>query len=494
MPDHSLRRILILLIVLACCIAAVAQTPAAQARKAPAASPVPSASPTQNPLERIATLQQTVKDNPNDKEVREELGVLLVENGKPGEGRDQLENAVRLGANDPQVWFFIGAANRELGDMPDALSAFQKAEIADPGNGAILSSLCDAYLALNRLDDAQKVANRAITLHPTDSFGYLAMGTVLLDKGQYDEGRKYVQKALAIDPKDARAHLILGRSYMSDKKPNPDLAVEQFDIVLAQDPKDVDALHGKAEALAQKNDIAGAVAVLQQVVKMRPDAVEPEDDIAELYLSKHMDDQARQQFALASKDHPKATEPYVLQAEYDQQQKRYQQSAAEFEQALAIAPDDPRILFEYGRLQLAYLKNPAKAIDTFNKVLAKNPNDPDALFMLGQAYGVEGKWTDARDNFRKSFDITHSYMSLFNLGVAFYTLKDYRAARDAFAALATHQEPGHPDAQIWFVLGDAERMLGDKQNAVAAYKNFLAIVPTGDAAAKARTYIKQLSH
>ena len=489
-----MRRFLILCAVLACCIVAFAQTPAAQAKKAPTASPVPSASPTQNPLDRIATLQQTVKDNPNDKEAREELGMLLIENGKPADGRDQLENAVRLGVNDAQVWFFIGVANRELNDMPDALTAFEKAELIDPSNGAVLGSLCDAYLALNRLDDAQKIANRAIALHPNDSFGYLAMGTVLLDKGQFDEGRKYVQKALSIDPKDMRALLIMGRSYMSDKKPDYDLALQQFELILAQDPKNVDALHAKAEALAGKNDVAGAVAVLQQVVKMNPDSVEPEDDIAELYLSKHLEDQARQEFALASKDHPKATEPYVLEAEYDQQEKRYPQAATEFEQALAIAPDDSRILFEYGRLQLAYLKNPAKAIDTFNKILAKNANDPDALYMLGQAYGVEGKWSDARDNFRKSFDITHTYMSLFNLGVAYYSLKDYRSARDAFAALATHQDPGHPDPQIWFVLGDAERMLGNKQNAVAAYRNFLAIVPTGDAATKARNYIKELSH
>jgi tetratricopeptide (TPR) repeat protein len=489
-----LRRILILCAVLACCIVAFAQSPAAQAKKAPAASPVPSASPTQNPLERIATLQQTVKDNPNDKDAREELGMLLIENGKPADGRDQLENAVRLGVNDAQVWFFIGVANRELNDMPDALAAFEKAELIDPSNGAVLSSLCDAYLALNRLDDAQKIANRSITLHPNDSFGYLAMGTVLLDKGQFDEGRKYIQKALSIDPKDMRSLLIMGRSYMSDKKPNYDLALQQFELILAQDPKNVDALHAKAEALAGKNDVAGAVAVLQQVVTMNPNSVEAEDDIAELYLSKHLDDQARQQFALASKDHPKATEPYVLEAEYDQEQKRYTQAATEFEQALAIAPDDSRILFEYGRLQLAYLKNPQKAIDTFNKILAKNASDPDALYMLGQAYGIEGKWSDARDNFRKSFDITHTYMSLFNLGVAYYSLKDYRSARDAFAALATHQDPAHPDPQIWFVLGDAERMLGNKQNAVAAYKSFLAIVPTGDAATKARNYIKELSH
>ncbi|MBV8172865.1 MAG: tetratricopeptide repeat protein [Candidatus Eremiobacteraeota bacterium] len=489
-----MRRILIVLCLLACLIAAFANAPVAQAKKgANSSTPAPSVSPTENPLDRIKTLQQTVQDNPNDKDAREELGVLLIENGKPGEGRDQLENAVRLGANDAQLWYFVGVANRELNDMPDAVSAFEKAELADPGNQAVLSSLTEGYLALGRADDAQRIAQRAIALHPTEAFGYVALGTVQLDRGQFDDGRATLNKALAIDPNEARAHLLIGRSYMAGKTPNPDLAIAQFDTVLKTSPDDLDALHSKAEALAMKNDVSGAAAILTTIVKAHPETVEPEDDLAELYLSKNMETQARQEFAAAEKDHPKATEPYVLQAEYDQNQKRFTQSASEFEQALAIAPDDPRILFEYGRLQLQALHNPNKAIDAFNKILAKDPNNADAQFFLGEAYGSQGNWTQARDAFRHAFEITHSAQALYNLAVAFYSLKDYRDARDAFEAIASHQDPKHQDPQIWFFLGDANRMLGDKQSAVAAYKTFLALQPSGDVAAKARGYIKQLS-
>jgi tetratricopeptide (TPR) repeat protein len=489
-----LRRIFIILCLLACSLAAFSQTPVAQAKGKPAASsPVPSQSPTESPVDRIKTLQQTIKDNPNDKDAHEELGVLLIGQGQPRDGRDQLEEAARLGANDAQLWYFIGVANRQLDDMPDAVTAFEKAELADPGNEAVLSSLTDAYIAVNRLDDALKIANRAVTLHPTEAFGYLALGTVQLDKGDFADGRANVIKAMTIDPADPHEHLVLGRSYLADKNPNADLAIAQFDIVLKADPSNADALHSKAEALAVKNDIAGAAAVLTQLIKLNPTAVEPEDDLAEMYLSKNLGDQARQEFATAEKDHPKATEPYVLQAEFDQQQKRYTQSAAEFEQALAIAPDDPRILFEYGRLQLANLKNPQKALDQFNKILAKDPSNPDALFFAGEAYGTMNKWPEARDDFQKAFEITHSATALYNLAVVFYTLKDYRSARDAFAAIATHQDPKHQDAQIWFFLGDANRMLGDKPDAIAAYKSVLAIQPTGEIATKAHAYIKQLS-
>jgi len=489
-----LRRIVIILCLLACSIAAFSQTPSAFAKgKPPASSPVPSASPTENPVDRIKTLQQTIKDNPNDKDAHEELGVLLIAQNQPRDGRDQLEDAARLGANDAQLWYFIGVANRELNDMADAVTAFEKAELADPGNEAVLSSLTDAYLSVGRTDDALKIANRSVALHPNEAFGYLALGTVQLDKGDFTDGRASVIKAMTMDPSDPHEHLVLGRSYLADKNPNPDLAIAQFDIVLKTDPKNVDALHSKAEALADKNDIAGAATALQQLITMNPTAVEPEDDLAEMYLSKNMVDQARQEFAAAEKDHPKATEPYVLQAEYDQQQKRFAQSASEYEQALALSPDDPRILFEYGRLQLGSLKNPQKALDQFNKILAKDPANPDALFFQGEAYGAMNQWVQARDAFEKAFEITHSATALYNLAVAFYTLKDYRSARDAFAAIVTHQDPKHPDAQLWFFLGDANRMMGDKPDAIAAYKNVLAIQPTGEIATKAHAYIKQLS-
>ena len=287
--------------------------------------------------------------------------------------------------------------------------------------------------------------------------------------------------------------MLLGRSYLGDKHPNADMAIEQFDIVLKTSPNDLDALRAKAQALALKNDVPGAVTVLQQVVKLQPDSVEPEDDIAELYLSKQMVDQARQQFAQAIKDHPKAAEPYVLQAEYDTGEKRYKQAAQEYESALALSPDDSRILFEYGRLQLVSLKNPQKALDAFRKILVKEPDNPDVLFMTGQTYSVMGNWAQARDYFRRTFDITHSYAPLFNLAFSFFQLKDYKQARDAFDALAAHQDPKHPDPQVWYLLGDTNRMLGNKQNAIAAYKNYLTIVRSGEAADKARAYIKQLS-
>src|SRR5205807_10369105 len=125
-----LRLLVIAAAVCAACALGLAANPltSASARsKTPAPSPSPSQSPTPTPQERIATLTQTVRDNPNDRDAHAQLGVLLVSTGQPSAGRDELEAAHRLGFEDAQLWFYIGVADRMLGDPTDAVGALERA-------------------------------------------------------------------------------------------------------------------------------------------------------------------------------------------------------------------------------------------------------------------------------------------------------------------------------------------------------------------------------
>jgi tetratricopeptide (TPR) repeat protein len=398
-----------------------------------------------------------------------------------------------LGTDDAQVWYFIGVADSELGDLTDSVTSFERAELLDPANPAVLQSLVGAYLQVGRVDDALRIANRAVELHPAEAFSYDQLGMVQLNQGKLDAGRASLNKALSIDPKDTRAQLLIAKSYLAQKAPDADKALALYNAVLAADPKNTEALSGKADALAQKGDVGDAVTALQQVVKLEPGSVEPEDNIAQLYLDKGMIDLARQQFAQAIKDYPKEPEPWVLQAEYDERQKNYAQAEKEYESGLALSPQNTTLLFEYGRFELLANKHYTKSQDAFSRITNLEPGNAEALFWLAQAYAAQGQWAQARDNFKASFEILHTYTSLFNLGLSYFNLKDYNNARQVFEALAGHQDKAHPDPQLWFVLGETYRHLGDKQLATAAYKRYLSYVPSGDGATKARSYIKQLA-
>lgn len=459
----------------------------------PTPSPSPSESPTPTPAERIATLQQTVRDNPNDKESHEELGVLLIQTGQPSQGRDELETARRLGQSDAQLWFYVGIADNELGDAQDGVIALEQAREFDPANDAVLENLADTYLQLNRADDARRIANSSITLHPDEAFGYVALGTVDLDESQFTDGRAQLQKALTIDPTNERAKMLIARSYIGQPSPDPDAALAILNPMVTANPKDAEALGAQADAYSAKNDIPDALAALQAIVKLNPTDVRPEDDVAEFYLNKKMVTQARATFAQAIKDHPKDAEPFALQADYDARNKNNAQAASEYESALALDPSNTQLLLAAGRFYLLQMNKPAIAQQKFQALLAAAPGDPEGQFWLGEAYAGQNKWADARDQFTQSFKSDPTYTSLFNLGLSYFNLKDYVHARDSFEALIPHQDKNHPDLQLWYVLGDTLRLMGDKKGAIVAYQQFIKLAPKSvGAVAKAKAYVKQL--
>src|SRR5258708_34203355 len=117
----------------------------------------------------IAMHESTVRYNPNDRASHAELGVLLVSTGKPSQGRDELETARRLGLEDAQLWFYIGLADRELGDVPDAAGALEQARKLDRANQAVLPNPPHPHWRLRRAGPAQRIAKSGNNRDPNET-------------------------------------------------------------------------------------------------------------------------------------------------------------------------------------------------------------------------------------------------------------------------------------------------------------------------------------
>ena len=61
----------------------------------------------------------------------------------------------------------------------------------------------------NRLTEADKIAQKAVTDFPTNQQGYWALGQVKLYEGKYKDALDLAQKALELEPLSPRSHLIL---------------------------------------------------------------------------------------------------------------------------------------------------------------------------------------------------------------------------------------------------------------------------------------------
>ena len=98
-------------------------------------------------------------------------------------------------------------------------------------------------------------------------------GNLYFDAERYDDAIKWYQAALKLKPKDVNVSTDLGVCYYSTNQ--PDKALEQFNQSLKIDPNHAKTLLniGIVKAFA-KQDLDGALAAWEQVVRVAPDSPE----------------------------------------------------------------------------------------------------------------------------------------------------------------------------------------------------------------------------
>lgn len=68
----------------------------------------------------------------------------------------QFQHAVQADPKMYQGWNYVGYAHRKLGDYDDALEAYERALALHPGYPEAIEYRAEAYLAVNRIADAQQ--------------------------------------------------------------------------------------------------------------------------------------------------------------------------------------------------------------------------------------------------------------------------------------------------------------------------------------------------
>ncbi|MCO8121543.1 tetratricopeptide repeat protein [Stieleria sp. TO1_6] len=145
-----------------------------------------------------------------------------------------------------------------------------------------------------------------------------------------------------------------------------------------------------------------------------------------------------------------------------------------YEEVLEKDPQQPDALQLLGVIA-AQMGNTALAIERVNQSIAVNPNQPGALNNLGNMLAEEERNEEAMDAYRRAIELKPEYAQAYhNLGNVLSECDQMDAAIDAYSQ-ATQLQPD--DAQYWSALGTAQEQAADWDNAIVAYQRALAIDP-----------------
>jgi Flp pilus assembly protein TadD len=158
------------------------------------------------------TLRETIEAFPQSGQARWWLGWLYESRHDLAGARRQFEVAAAGGvlAGRGSLAASIGRLARTAGDFPGASEAFETRVGLSPNAAGAHKELAGAYLAQDRVDEAQAELIAAVLIAPDDADARAAIGQTLLDAGRAEEAVTSLWHAIALKPGHAEARYALG--------------------------------------------------------------------------------------------------------------------------------------------------------------------------------------------------------------------------------------------------------------------------------------------
>jgi len=278
-----------------------------------------------------------------------------------------------------------------------------------------------------------------------EAYEWFLKGQEDFDRYYFDDARVSFEKAVEKDPKFAMAYFYLTRVYNSlAQAPEAMAALETFKKLSQASPgKGEDALYMSALSAWLNKDVDGYVKGLQGVIKAYPGNKRAHAELAWFYKN----------------------------------EKRYAESVAEFDKALAIDPS-----FGYALNLLAYtyvdMNEIEKALKTFDRYAAAAPGDANPLDSMGDLYFLTGKFDVARAKYQQALALKPGFASTWKLAYLYAMDGDYDAALHWVDYLIAHAQSGgmKADGHMWkgfyySLMGRLKESLAELETAVELAKS-----------------------
>jgi tetratricopeptide (TPR) repeat protein len=480
---------LIALIVMGCAVGVAATTPSAHAglfgsgkKSTPSPSPSPSALPTASPEPpsvAIPRLMAKLKANPTDQVAMAQLAAEYLQVSRPDITLQYTQHLLQMGDKTAQVYYYDGFAEEQLGNIQAATYDLEQASNIDPTNFGVLAQLADAYIRMNRPNDAERVAKRAVTFNKTEPQAYMTLGSVYAAEQHYDDARAQFEIAYGLNKKDIAPLFQIATTYA--QQDNEPMAQEAIGRALAVDPRNIQALVFKADLYAKQHDDARTTEAYDDAVVA---SATDDEKVAIMirkaayFVQEKKDAQAVAIFQQIVSQYPKVPAGLVAYGDYLAQQRQYGQAAAQWQAALALDPNDSGALLGMGEMAM----QSGRLDDSVNYLKHYTQVSPDAqgFALLGQAYSRVHDYSGARDACGKSFEIQRNPETLGCVAGADFELRNYKEAAQIFDALDKAAR-GFLDSNPTLLYIAAKSYAGSNQcaKAAAAYKRLLPMMKKG---------------
>ena len=281
-------------------------------------------------------------ETPENADVGNALGLLLLQTNHPNEAREQFEALIKLGKRSEAAHYYLGQVAELEKDQTAAIAAYRK---VDRGEYYLNAQIRVAGL----LGDQGKISEARRHLHGLSRTNaqssirlYLAEAEMLTNAEYLKDAMSVYNMALTEHPEDH--DLLYARAMLAAKLDDIDLLEKDLRDILSRDANNADALNALGYTLADKTDrLDEAMELIQRALTQKPDNFYILDSMGwVLYrLGRYEEAVDYLKRALAQKDDPEVA-AHLGEVLWVMGEKQAAQEV--WDTALENTPDDERLL------------------------------------------------------------------------------------------------------------------------------------------------------
>ena len=419
--------------------------------------------------------EQTMRDgiaaDPGNARIKLELVELLNELRGPEKADAQMEAFIAAEPNNDDLKLALADHLRKQGKLDQSRSVYQTViDHAGLQPAGLTARDRLAAMAFAEKDSARasSLIDEVVKENPRDADALLLRAQIELAEGDAPSAITDLRSVLRDQPYLVPALRTLARAHELNSEGS--LAEEALRTAAQASPQDASVQIELATVLQHNGKLNQARPVLDALVASAPDNLPAQQKLFEVEIAQPDLAAARATAESLKKAHPDAPLGFYLAGVADEQDQKLDAAAAEFNQALVLRPEVAEPLAALVRIDLVR-KQPDKALQLLDSVIAKYPSDTVALNLKGELLMSQRQYDPAAQVYQGAILAQpQAWLSYQGLANAQLGLKHTDAAIEALKQGVEH----NPEVDGLIVdLGRLYLEAGRTDDAIALYDGVL---------------------
>ena len=324
---------------------------------------------------------------------------------------EKLNQAVQADANYTEAYLLLGLTEFQSGQTAKSIGHYRRALQLQPQSYSGHYNLALAYLREHKVEEGRVQLEKAVKLDPKQADAAYDLAIVLLELKHPARAVGYLTRAQKLNPRRPDVAFNLVRAELEAGR-------------IAEARRDAETIAGRLSSDFQWNAGIGqlflknaqpkdAATYLRQASNIRPDSVEIRRQLALAYLQSGQPGKV-----LDLVKEPKTDDDHYLRGSAYYLDHRFEEANRESDAAIALAPDNPRILVLRTRL-LQRAGQQDAAIEVAEKAASLEPEWDEPYYLAGVSYYFVGRFPEADKNLARAIELNpKSTRALFMKAVA----------------------------------------------------------------------------